>query len=445
MSTAQPQPSVVPQAVLRDVTTFERTLMAAARAIQMYSPHHPTAAAAAERCRASLAPLAVTGTLVIGVTPETLLVNGEALPADLRVHDAAILLNDRDILRMHIVSQPTPVELGNFLVLLSMDGAAIRQRGGPAAIWKDYGHYWLRIDQIDYDSLLGGQATGGKPQKGAMDKLAAAKGQPVNRDRVWQSLVRSMAHGRGTVEADADRRLLEIAQSSEAIRSLAIDAAASHQNEDLAALEATQAATILMTFQRLVSSVERHAPDELAEVEANVAAAAARMDPALLMRTIGEAAESGLAVNLVNTMSGRFDDAQVAEMLAAALTVEGKASARMAAALNTLVPDGDRRDRVLQMARQRASEVGLAAHTDVAATWATLEKFLAGPSDAAYVSQIYGASIEQAEARSHGLRFDAPAKLDEWVHTVSSESVRTLSATLLLDLFALERNPAAVL
>jgi hypothetical protein len=79
----------------------------------------------------------------------------------------------------------------------------------------------------------------------------------------------------------------------------------------------------------------------------------------------------------------------------------------------------------------------------VAAALAALERLLAGPVNEAYESRLYGETSEQTEARSNRLRLDAPAKLDEWMRSVSAESIRTLSATLLLDLFALETTPAA--
>jgi hypothetical protein len=76
--------------------------------------------------------------------------------------------------------------------------------------------------------------------------------------------------------------------------------------------------------------------------------------------------------------------------------------------------------------------------------WTSLQQFMSGPSDTTYVSDGYSATLEQAETRSHRLTLDVPPELDAWVRTVSSESVRSLSVTLLLDLFSLEEQSAAV-
>jgi hypothetical protein len=444
MPALQPLPSPVSAAVARDVAAFARTLVAAVRAQQMYSSQHPTAAAAVERCRATLRAVAAHDGLVIGVTPTSLLANNEPLPSDLRIREAGGLLNDHDILRLRVVTQPSVLALSDFLILLSFDPDAMRRRGGPARIWEQYGHLWLVIDQIDYEVLLAGAAAG-TVQTADGGKRPEPGYKPVlERDQVWRSLVRVMADGRAAVDVSAERRLLDIAQSPEAIHALAMDAADA-QDVMGAAKEAAQAAAVLMTFQRLASFVELQSPQDLESVLSNIAEAAAQADPALLMRAIGEAAESGLGLDVVKAIGERFDDRQVADLLAAALAAEGKATARIASALHTLTPANDRQGRVLRLARHHAAESPSAPRDDVSSVWLTLERFLAGPADSAYVSRLYGESLEQAEARSNRVRLDAPVKLDEWMRSVAPESMRTLSATLLIDLFSLERNPAAVL
>ncbi len=438
---AQPVPASSPASVVRDVTVFARALVAASRTRQMYSDGHPNAAAAAERLRHALAPLALHEGLTVGITPDVLLVNGEALPADPRVGEAAALLNDHDILQLRFISQPSLAELTNFLLLLTFDGDTLRRQGGPARVWENYGHYWLQIDQIDYAALLapgvGHDTAGARADQPPSDRDGCQA-----RDRVWRALVQALATGRAVFDFAGEKRLLEIVQHAEAIRALSEEAALSAEAGGQAQ-ESAKAAAVLMTFQRLADTARAGAPELVDAAIANIAEAARKMDPALLMRVVGEAAESGLGLDLMKAVGERLNDDEVAALLATSLAAEGKASGRLAAALSSLAPGDERRGRVLRLARTRATAVVRSA-SDVSTAWHTLEKFLDGPADEAYVSRTYGHTLEQLEARSQGLRLDAPARLGEWTATVSAESVRTLSATLLIDLFALERHPAAI-
>jgi hypothetical protein len=443
MPGTRPSLPPVPADVARDVLAFVRTLVTAARSQQMYSSDHPTAVQATERCRDAVGAVASHEGLQLGITPETLLVNGTPLAPDPRVREACALMNGHDILRMRILARPAFIELSNFLLLLSFDPDAIRQRGGPARIWENYGHYWLQIDQINYDTLLAGAAPGTVTTASRRGDTNGAGAKAIPRDDVWQSLVRSMSDGRQPIDVTAEDRLLQIARSAEAICELATDAADAQSAEGVLR-EAAQAAAILMTFQRLSSFVELRRPYDHPAVLNQITEAASKTSPSLLLRAVHEAAESGLGTDVIKAIGERFDDDQVAGLLATTLAVEGKASARIAAALNTLVPDEERRARILRLARHLIGQGDPQAAVGVTSVWHTLEQFLEGPADAAYVSRMYGESIEHIEARANRLRLDAPAKLDEWVRSVSAESVRSASATVLLDLFGLDRDPAGV-
>lgn len=434
--------TLVPADTLRDVMAFARTLVAAVRARQLYSAEHPAAAAGSERLRAAMGELAGHSGLELGVTPSALLANGEPIPPDQRMGEAAVLLHERDILRLRIRSVPSLHEVLDFLNLLHFDGNALRLQGGPGRVWENFGHRWLEIDQLEFDAILRDAPTGtaGKPGPGASGGNGTPR--PGSQDDIWTSLVRSIAGGRHATETAAQKRLVDIARSSESIRELASQASATHSGPEGAALAAAQAATVLATFDRLIDAVRTHSPDDLSAAVKNVAMAAGELDPALVMRAVGESAESGMGAELTATLGRYFDDAQVARMLARSLAAEGRASGRMAAALSTLTPDADRRDRVVRLAQSMSGASG--GESGLETMWTSLQQFMSGPADATYVSDGYSATLDHAETRSHRLTLDVPAELESWVQTVSSESVRSLSVTLLLDLFALETQSTAV-
>ncbi len=441
MPVTLPSPSSIPAPVSRDVAAFARTLVTALRALQMYSDRHPNTQAAAGHCRTAIAALAAHDQLTIGVTPHGLLVNGDPQPSDGRTREACTLLNDKDILRLRFKAAPEAADVLDFLRLLTVDADTLRASGGPAAVWESTGQPWLELDQINYDRLLTGAALGTVVTADRNDGPGGHRRGVARDDEIWGSLVRAMSQGSTPIDARAEHRLMEIAHSAEAIAALVADAA-NTQTGSGTALDATRAAAVLSTYQRLTTFVELQAPGDAEFVVNNIASAAGRTDPALFMRAVSEAAESGVGVDVVSAVGARFTDQEASRLLATALAAEGKASSRMAAALTTLVPDAERRERVLRLARQHDSGGGSADAGSLATAWEALDSLLAGPADADYVSRLYGETIEYAEARSNRLRLDAPQKLDQWTRSISSESLRALSTTLLLDLFSLETDEA---
>lgn len=259
-------------------------------------------------------------------------------------------------------------------------------------------------------------------------------------DDIWESLVRSASSGRQADDRVVRRRLLRIAGSAEAIHALTTATLQAQRDVSPTAMVATQAAAVLSTFDRLVATVEAHAPDQLPEAIRNAASAVSRLDPELVMRAVGESAESGVGAGVTGALGAWFDDDQIARMLAQSMAQEGRAPARLAAALNTLAPDPERQQRVLRLARDLAPEGNTQQTTDFTAAWQFLDQMIGGPADSAFTSADYAASLDVTPVRSHHLALQAPPQLERWIRTVSLESVRSLSVTLLIDLFTLEHE-----
>ena len=312
-------------------------------------------------------------------------------------------------------------------------------------MWEDFGHASIVIDQVDYEVLLadrGMSAPGGSHGPGSGSGPGGRKSnEPVAHDAIWETIVRSMSSGKAARGLSVQQRLLEIARSTDAVESLAGEAVAEQHGASQPGKIAAQAATVLTMFQRLVRAVEAQSPGEVPETLRHLAEAASRLDPQIVMRAIGESAESGVGADVTTAMGRWFDEDQVAHMLAKSLEAEGTAAGRMAAALNTLVPDAARQQRVMRLARTHwTPETGDDA-TGVDTAWRALETMLSGPGAAAANTAEYNTSLDDSEARSYQLSLTTPAQMDGWIHTVDSDSVRTLSVTLLLDLLTLEQRP----
>jgi hypothetical protein len=441
-------PAVVPPNVVRDVTGFARALVAAHRTRRMYSAGHPATQAATERLAHATSPLAAYPDLHIGVAPAALLAAGEVLPAERRVAEAAAILHDHDILSLRVASVPAPAHVVDFLELVSADPARARDQGGPARIWRSLGHTSLDLVQIDYEAMLAGPSA---PVGGALAPAAAARGADgrgrraaETHDDIWVELVRSMSGRKVVYSAGARERIRQIAEASDDIAAFVTAAAEAVDEPAAARRRAAQAATVLTAFDRIVREIESSRPELITDTIRNIANAALRLDPALVMEVVGESTESGLGAAALRGMGDVFDDEKIADLLAITMAREGRATGRMAAALNTLVPEPDRRQRVLRLAHRMAAAPAAGAPGHVADAWTTLDQMLAGPSDTLYTSTDYAFQLQQTELRSHRLRLQVPKQLDEWVESVSAESVRTLSVTLLLDLFMMEDSPAGM-
>ncbi len=430
------------------MANFARLLVGAVRSSQMYKPGHPASSAALARLKEAVDALQSYPDLTIGVTPRVLMTNGTALRSDTRIAEAAKMLHEHDVLRLRFPSPTTLAVLSDFLRLLNDDAESTRARGGPARIWEEFGHRSVEIDRIDFEALM---ADRDPAAPGAAQLPSASVGpgpqvaaEPMAHDAIWEVIVRSLSSGRPTKGLSVQQRLLEIARSPDAIETLALEAAGGDEGDAESPPVAAQAATVLTTFQRLVQSVETQSPDEVPGTLRNLAEAASRLDPQIVMRAIAESAESGVGADLTNSIGRWLDDDQVAHMLARSVAAEGKASGRMAAALSTLAPDPARQQRVIHLARTCSKRDISDDTTEFDAAAHSLEQMLRGPGDAAYTSSEYAASLEDAESRSYQLSLTTPAQMDGWIQTVSSDSISALSSVLLLDLFALEERPSRI-
>lgn len=441
-------PSTVPSNVIRDVSGFGRALMAAHRTRQMYAEDHPTTRGATERLRVAMAALAAYPELHVGVAPNAWYANGDALPIDRRMAEAASLLHDHDIISIRVSSPPTEGQVADFLRLMSFEPDRVRPQGGPARIWADFCHPSIELVQIDYEAILAAEEEPGDATRRETDPADVQRENrkaAQSRDAVWTNLVQTLSGKGSAYSPSARKRLRQIAQSSDDIAFLVRAAVDGEEEPDAGKRRAAQAATVLTAFERLVSEVESADQEHVSQVVRNIATAATQLDPALVMEAVEESAESGLGEAAIRGMGDAFDDDAIAALLAASMAKEGRATGRMAAALSTLAPDAERRQRVLRLTGKLMSQAAAGgAAADLTSIWTTLEQLLIGPADTVYTSTDYAFQLREMELRSHRLRLDPPKLLDTWVASVSVDSVRRLSVTLMLDLFAMEQSPGAI-
>jgi HEAT repeat protein len=315
-----------------------------------------------------------------------------------------------------------------FLRVLAMDGAERRARGGPAIVWRADGHESISIEQIDYEKVL------------AREEGEVA--EPAKRDDLWRSIVISIAGGQNAVfDERAQQRLLAIAGSAVDIADLATAVAAPKCALDGSPLITTQAATVLAAFRHLTSIVSVMAPERMNGVVNNLATAAVQLDPHVVMQLLQTADEGDAPI--VPGLTAAFDDTKVAQLLATALALDGHATDRLATIFNTIAPDEDRKRRVLTLTRSLLSETDFGRSGQFESLWTSTEELLVSYNERPFVSETYRAELDGVGARAERMASsELPPELPHWLDTLGQDNVRRLSATLLVDLFTIEDDPA---
>jgi len=407
----------------RQSIALARALSAAARNWGLYPPEHPAAAASLTRLSEAIGKTAAGAAFTFGVTPKTLLVAGYALPEEQSVTEAARLLHDHDILQISFLGDPDTPALHSLLALLSRPAEELRAEGGPEKAWAAAPHTSIAIEQIDYEKIL---------------EDREVEHEVERRDDIWRSVVNSIVEGRNTFDSVQQQRLLEIAGSAFEIKELATAVAAPKRNLDGSPMITTQAATVLATFRHLAGIVTVMDPDRLSEVMRNVAAATTSLDPHVVMQIMQT--DEGLQESpIVGKIAQSFDDEKVAELLATALSKDGKATARLARIFDTIAPDAERKQRVLHMTRNLLSEHDFGRSSQFKAVWNSMEELLLTYDETPYVSASYQASLEGAVGRSEMFASrDLPPELPEWVESLQQDNVRSLSVLLITDLLRIE-------
>ena len=411
----------------RGLLRVARALLVAARNWTLYPPEHPAVGSSVERMTEAIRESSPGGAFGVGITPETLLIDGFApTQAEGPIAEAAALLHDRDLLHVTFLGEVPADAVIRLLRLLSLDATERRRRGGPANIWAEDGHASLILEQLDYERLFA-REEGDVPE-------------PAKRDDLWRSIVMQISGSQKAVfDERSQERLLSIAGSAIDVGDLAAAVLAPKCAMDGSPMITSQAAAVLAAFRHLTSIVSVMSPDRLSDVMNNLATAASRLDPQVVMHMMQTADDRPREVPVVARVAAAFDDAKVAQLLATALALEGRASDRLATIFNTIAPDEDRKRRVLTMTRNMLSETDFGKSGQFQVLWTSTEELLISYNDAPFVSEGYRTALDGVGARADRLaagEISAGARRDG--ETLGQDNVRSLSVMLLIDLLTIE-------
>jgi len=407
-----------------------RSLLVGVRNWSLYPPEHPAVAASVERLCEAIRQSSIGAAFGIGITPDVLLIDGVAPPqTEGPIAEAAALLHDRDLLHITFLGEVSYDGVTRLLRLLNMEAGERRRRGGPVKIWETDGHTSLILEQLDYEKLLA--------------RSEADVPAPARRDELWRSIVMTMSGSQKAVfDERAQQRMLDISGSPVDIGDLATEVMLPKCAVDGSPMITSQAAAILLAFRHLTNIVSVMSPERLPAVLSNLAIAAGQLDTQVVMQMMQTPDDAGAAVAIVSGMAAAFDDDKVAQLLATALALEGRASDRLATIFNTIAPDDDRKRRVLTMTRNMLSETDFGKSGQFQVLWTSAEELLISYNDAPFVSEGYRNALDGVGGRAERLAAtELPADLPEWLDTLGQESVRSLSVMLLIDLLSIEQDP----
>ena len=402
------------------LTDFARACKAAARAVVLYPKGHPAISATLGRIVQITSAASLSKPLNITVLPDALLLDDQPLPRpDAAVNELAALLHS------HLIGQLTVHPGGDeeawrtFLLLLARTPESIRTEGGIARVWTTMAGRHVQLREIDYAEVLRERAGG-----------EAA---------VWDQVIANCLQGASfELDESAIRELLGIASDAEKLTDL------------MAALETkagaeggigAKTAALMHMLRGIVEAVSKSDPERLEPVLRNMATAVGQLSPEMLMGLLSDRGSDD-GPRLMNAVVSRMSDGTIARFVARNVVAESSPTDRLAQAFQTLVRDGEERERLLTLAREDVAASPLGSTEGFEAVWDQVaQKLLTSYSDKPFVSEEYGRKLSGARTQALEVEHvsdDPPERVSAWLGTVATTSLRALDLTLLLDLLHIE-------
>jgi hypothetical protein len=402
---------------------FARACRAAARAVALYPPAHPAIATTLARIVDLTAAEHFAEPLKITVLPDSMRLGGRMpLRIDPAVRELAGLLHD------HLVGEITIHPGGDLdawrslLQLLARTPESVRADGGISRLWATMAGTHVELWEIDYAEVLreraGGQAA------------------------VWEQVLAGCLAGDSfALSEDATRSLSEIAGDPQRLTALV-----SSLDERAAASRGIPAwtAALVRMLRAIAERAERTDQEQLEIVLRNMSAALARVSPEMMLELLshrGPADDRADGLAFVDEVVQRMSDQTIAGFVTRNVVREGTSTQRLAEAFHALVPDHERQEHLVGLARDETAASPLGQMDGFESMWANVSTMLTSYSDEPYVSEDYGRELSGARTQAievDRVSDDPPDRMAAWLGTVASSAVRILDLTMLTDLLRIE-------
>jgi hypothetical protein len=405
---------------------FARACKAAARAVSLYPGAHPAIGGSLSRLVSATGRLTSDGRVVCSVHPDMLAIEGEApVRPDPAIGELATLLHERLIGELTIQREADAEDWRALLLLLARAPEDLLAEGGIGSAWAGSGRSHFEIREIDYAEMLRERAGGEKAQ---WDRIIALclQGDTSGLDELALESLRECL-------SDPQRfgDLLEHFQKSEAVETLRVGAGV---------------AALLKLMRTALEAARSRSPAAAEHALQTVADSCARLTPEMMLAMLGSRLSSNADdAQMANDLMQRMSDQTVASFVARSVTTEKGATERLAHALEVLVPEAERKGRVLELAHETARQSDAGQEEGFEQLWQSAADMLRSYSDASFVSDEYDKELTAARTQAlevERVSDDPPERVHAWVATVSESALQDLDLNLLRDLLRIEHDPA---
>jgi len=405
---------------------FARACKAAARAVSLYPGAHPAIGGSLSRLVSASGRLTSDGRVVCSVHPDMLAIEGEApVRPDPAIGELATLLHERLIGELTIQREADAEDWRALLLLLARAPEDLLAEGGIGSAWVGSGRSHFEIREIDYAEMLRERAGGEKAQWDRIIALCLQGDTSGLDDLALESLLECLS--------DPQRfgDLLEHFQTSEAVETLSVSA---------------RVAALLQLMRTALEAAKARNPAAAEQALQTMADSCARLTPEMMLAMLGSRQSSNADdAQMANDLMQRMSDQTVASFVARSVTTEKGATERLAHALEVLVPEAERKGRVLELAHEEARHSEGAQEEGFEQLWQSAADMLRSYSDATFVSEEYDKELTAARAQAlevERVSDDPPERVHAWVATVSESALQDLDLNLLRDLLRIEHDPA---
>lgn len=405
---------------------FARACRAAARSVSLYPATHPAIQASLGRVIAAAGRLIPTEDLQLTVLPETLAIEGRSpVHPDPAIVELAELMHQRLIGVIRIERAADPLDWHALLFLLARPAEELIAEGGIAKAWAAAGRAHFEIREIDYAEVLRERAGGDSKEWDDIIAYCLQGGAGPLDERALAALLETL--GNSSRFAELIERLQSVASGGEA----SIGA---------------RAAALLKLMQKMLEATAQwpkaHGEDAVLQTAAD---AMSRVTPDMLLAVIRQTlSPEPEQAQIASALVHRIKDKTIASFVAGSVVNERGASERLAQAFEALVPETDRKERLLDLAKEEAADTPLGQESGFEELWQSATQMLTSYSDERYVSTEYARELSGARKQAidvERVSDDPPDRIQGWVTTISDDAVKELDFQLLLDLLKVESDP----
>jgi hypothetical protein len=405
---------------------FARACKAAARAVSLYPGAHPAIGGSLSRLIAAAGRLTSDGRVVCSVHPDILAIDGHApVRPDPAIGELASLLHDRLIGELTIQRDADADDWRALLLLLARAPEDLIAEGGIGSAWAASGRSHFEIREIDYAKVLRERAGGDKAQWDRIIALCLQGDASGLDERALGSLVDSLS------DPEKFGDLLDHFQQSNSLTRVSVG---------------LRVAALLQMMRTALEAAKNRNPADADRAMQTMADSCARLTPEMMLGLLGSRQSPNAdETKMANALIERMSDKTVASFVAKSVSTEKGATERLAHALEVLVPETERKGRILELARDEAQQGELGQEAGFEQLWQSAADMLTSYSDASFVSDEYGKELTTAKTQAlevERVSDDPPERVYAWVATVSEAALQDLDLHMLRDLLTIEADPA---